>query len=136
MPAAAGDSEPAAPAADGEPASADANGDGEQPQHVDGEQGAADGEAAVPHDDEEAPTSRKKVVRQVVTVPQQVQRLSAAVGNLPEELAGSPSFYFVLSRPGKVAAEEMDTAVECGLLSEGPSLKNLEQARGGSGQAG
>ena len=62
-------------------------------------------------------------------MPKQVMRLTAAVGNLPEELSSCAAFYFILNRPGKAVFEEMDTAVECGLLNEGPSLRILEQVR-------
>jgi hypothetical protein len=36
------------------------------------------------------------------------------------------SFYFIRSKPGKVLFDELDMALEFGLLSEGPSLRVLE----------
>lgn len=57
----------------------------------------------------------------------QVSRLHLALGGLPEALASLRTFYFLSSAPGKLNDEDMDTSVECGLLSEGPSLRVLEQ---------
>lgn len=65
-----------------------------------------------------------------ISVPKQVSRLHLATGCLPEELANLASFYLVRSKPGKLMFEDLDDAIECGMLNERPSLRNLEQACG------
>ncbi|MEW5308429.1 MAG: hypothetical protein WDW38_000392 [Sanguina aurantia] len=63
----------------------------------------------------------------MVLVPKLTHRLHVAAGQLPEEMSSFRSFYFIRSRPGKLEHEALDSAVECGLLNEGPSLQVLEQ---------
>ena len=50
-----------------------------------------------------------------------------SLGAVPEELASSRSFYFIRSRPGKLEYDELDSALDLGVLGEGPSLRMLEQ---------
>jgi len=59
--------------------------------------------------------------------PQQRQVLHVCLGPLPDAHAACKAFYFLRDQPGKVAPEDMDTQIECGVLSEGPSLKMLQQ---------
>ncbi|DBA95316.1 TPA: Dynein heavy chain cytoplasmic [Trebouxia sp. C0006] len=59
--------------------------------------------------------------------PQQRQVLHVCLGPLPDAHAACKAFYFLRDQPGKVAPEAMDTQIECGVLSEGPSLKMLQQ---------
>lgn len=58
---------------------------------------------------------------------QQRQVLHVCLGPLPDAHAACKAFYFLRDQPGKVAPEDMDTQIECGVLSEGPSLKMLQQ---------
>ena len=58
---------------------------------------------------------------------QQTQSLHVCLGPLPDMHACCKAFYFLRDQPGKVALEDMDTQRECGILSEGPSLKMLQQ---------
>jgi dynein heavy chain len=46
---------------------------------------------------------------------------------LPEHLVSGRSFYFIRSRLGKIEYDELDSALDLGVLGEGPSLKGLEQ---------
>jgi len=59
--------------------------------------------------------------------PKQRQVLHVCLGPLPDAHAACKAFYFLRDQPGKVAPEDMDTQIECGVLSEGPSLKMLQQ---------
>lgn len=62
-----------------------------------------------------------------VLVPQVVNKLHVSMGAVPDHLATSRSFYFIRSRPGKLEYADLDTALDLGVLGEGPSLKMLEQ---------
>lgn len=62
-------------------------------------------------------------------VPQQTQVLHVCLGPLPDVHSSCKAFYFMRQQPGKLAVEDMDTQVDCGVLSEGPSLKMLQQVR-------
>jgi dynein heavy chain len=99
---------------------ADAAQDGEE-DGVNGGSGEGDEEEAQP------PVRQPKYVRRIVSVPKRVNKLSTALGSLPEALAVCPAFYFIAARPGRIAVEDLDSALEFGLLSEGPSLRVLEQ---------
>nr|Q9SMH3.1 RecName: Full=Dynein-1-alpha heavy chain, flagellar inner arm I1 complex; AltName: Full=1-alpha DHC; AltName: Full=Dynein-1, subspecies f [Chlamydomonas reinhardtii]CAB56598.1 1-alpha dynein heavy chain [Chlamydomonas reinhardtii] len=124
---------------DGQPedapaAAAEANGANPEDEAAAPADGAADGAAGeggeegdgAEGDEPPAPPA-PKYVRRVISVPKVVSKLNVALGSLPEELSVFPVFYFILNRSGHVAAEELDSAVEFGLLSEGPSLRILEQ---------
>ena len=58
---------------------------------------------------------------------QERQVLHVCLGPLPDAHAACKAFYFLRDQPGKVTPEDMDTQIECGVLSEGPSLKMLQQ---------
>ena len=60
-------------------------------------------------------------------VPQQTQVLHICLGSLPDMHASCTAFYFLRNQPGKLTIEDMDTQIDCGILSEGPSLKMLRQ---------
>lgn len=60
-------------------------------------------------------------------VPQQAQVLHVCLGSLPDMHASCTAFYFLRNQPGKLTIEDMDTQIDCGILSEGPSLKMLQQ---------
>ena len=60
-------------------------------------------------------------------VPQQAQVLHVCLGSLPDMHASCKAFYFLKSQPGRLTIEDMDTQIDCGILSEGPSLKMLQQ---------
>ena len=60
-------------------------------------------------------------------VPQQTQVLHVCLGSLPDMHASCKAFYFLRSQPGRLTIEDMDTQIDCGILSEGPSLKMLQQ---------
>lgn len=60
-------------------------------------------------------------------VPQQTQVLHVCLGSLPDMHASCTAFYFLRNQPGKLTIEDMDTQIDCGILSEGPSLKMLRQ---------
>lgn len=107
-----------APAADGEAAPAAEGAPGEGGEGGEGDE--AD-EAAPP------PPPEPRFVKRMVTVAKQVSRMHIALGSLPDALAALRTFYFLSSAPGRLGEEDMDAAVECGLLSEGPSLRVLEQ---------
>ena len=61
------------------------------------------------------------------SVPQDSQVLHVCLGPLPDAHASCKAFYFLRDEPGKVAPEDMETHIECGVLSEGPSLRMLQQ---------
>lgn len=90
-----------------------------------GEEGAEGGEGAAPG---EAPVKRARTPQIIrVLVPKVITKLHVALEHLPEDLAHCRAFYIIRSAPGKVAYEELDSMLECGVLSEGPSLRILEQ---------
>lgn len=60
-------------------------------------------------------------------MPKVVTQLHVIVGRLPEELSHCRAFYMIRTAPGKVEFEDLDAVLECGVLSEGPSLRVLEQ---------
>ena len=60
-------------------------------------------------------------------VPQQTQVLHVCLGPLPDIHSSCKAFYFMREQPGTLTLEDMDTQVDCGVLSEGPSLKMLQQ---------
>lgn len=60
-------------------------------------------------------------------VPQQTQVLHVCLGSLPDMHASCTAFYFLRNQPGNLTIEDMDTQIDCGILSEGPSLKMLRQ---------
>ncbi|GIL84660.1 hypothetical protein Vretifemale_13278, partial [Volvox reticuliferus] len=91
----------------------------------DGEGG--DGEDGGSQSNEPAPPPQPKYIRKVISVPKVVSKLTIALGSLPEDLSSCPAFYLILNRPGRVGIDELDAVVEFGLLSEGPSLRILEQ---------
>ncbi|GLI59150.1 hypothetical protein VaNZ11_000978 [Volvox africanus] len=91
----------------------------------DGEGG--DGEDGGSQSNEPPPPAQPKFIRKVISVPKVVSKLTIALGSLPEDLSSCPAFYLILNRPGRVAVDELDAVVEFGLLSEGPSLRILEQ---------
>ena len=61
------------------------------------------------------------------SVPQDSQVLHVCLGPLPDAHASCKAFYFLCDEPGKIALEDMETKLECGILSEGPSLRMLQQ---------
>lgn len=67
----------------------------------------------------------------VVAPPRAVTGVEIRVctGQLPEAHTDSEAFFFLRSSVGKIAIESLEKEVECGMLSEGPSLKMLEQVR-------
>lgn len=86
----------------------------------DGMEGALDGE--------EAPPVKGPTVQYTrVMVPKTTTKLHVVVGQLPEELSTLKSMYFLRDRPGKLSIEEIEEAVEIGVLNEGPGLRILEQ---------
>ena len=68
---------------------------------------------------------------QRLDVPQQTQILHVCLGSLPDMHASCKAFYFLRSQSGRLAIEDMDTQIDCGILSEGPSLKMLQQVMPG-----
>ena len=60
-------------------------------------------------------------------VSQQTQVLHVCLASLPDMHASCKAFYFLKSQPGRLTIEDMDTQIDCGILSEGPSLKMLQQ---------
>ena len=73
-------------------------------------------------------SERSTPVQELVhSVPQDSQVLHVCLGPLPDAHASCKAFYFLRDEPGKVAPEDMETHVECGVLSEGPSLRMLQQ---------
>ncbi len=90
---------------------------GEGGEGGEGEEGEAEPPAPPP----------PKYIKRIITVPKVVKKLTVAMGCLPEELSSCSAFYFILARPGRVSADEVDAALEFGLLTEGPSLRILEQ---------
>ena len=64
---------------------------------------------------------------QKLDLPEQTQVLHVCLGSLPDMHAFCKAFYFLRSQPGRLTMEDMDTQVDCGILSEGPSLKMLQQ---------
>ena len=62
-------------------------------------------------------------------VPQQTQVLHVCLGSLPDMHMSCKAFYFLRSQPGRLTIEDIDTQLECGVLSEGPSLKMLQQVK-------
>ncbi|PNH08033.1 Dynein-1-alpha heavy chain, flagellar inner arm I1 complex [Tetrabaena socialis] len=113
---------PDAPAAE-EGAAAAEGSTGEEGAAAEGtEAGEEAGESSEP-----PPPPAPKYIRKLVSVPKVINKLNVALGSLPEELSSCAAFYFILTRPGRVAAEDLDAVVEFGLLSEGPSLRVLEQ---------
>lgn len=115
--------------------------DSEQPQqeseqetNEDGTgEGAPDGEypgskPATPSgiDLEIAPPPPKTMLR-TVTVPKETFKVHLSVNNLPEELSGLRSCFFLRSRPGKITYDDIEDSLETGTLTEGLSLKALEQ---------
>lgn len=91
----------------------------------DGEGG--DGEDGASQTNEPPPPPQPKYIRKVISVPKVVSKVTVALGSLPEELNTCPAFYLIATRPGRAAFDELDSSVEIGLLSEGPSLRILEQ---------
>ena len=59
--------------------------------------------------------------------PQQTQVLHVCLGPLPDTHTSCKAFYFMRNQPGKLVLEDIDTQLECGIMSEGPSLKMLQQ---------
>ena len=53
--------------------------------------------------------------------------LHVCLGPLPDAHTSCKAFYFLQDQPGKMAVENMESQIECGILSEGPSLKMLQQ---------
>lgn len=64
---------------------------------------------------------------QRLDVPQQTQVLHVCLGSLPDMHMSCKAFYFLRNQPGRLTIEDFDTQIECGVLSEGPSLKMLQQ---------
>lgn len=62
-------------------------------------------------------------------MPQQTQVLHVCLGSLPDMHMSCKAFYFLRSQPGRLTVEDIDTQLECGVLSEGPSLKMLQQVK-------
>ena len=60
--------------------------------------------------------------------PQQSRILHVCLGPLPSAHISCTSFYFLRSQPGKLTVPDLDS-LDCGLLSEGPSLQMLHQVR-------
>lgn len=129
--------EPQAPA----PAEQEAAPDGEQAPAAgdgtaadEGGEAAEGGEGGEGEEGEAEPPAPPppKYIKRIITVPKVVKKLTVAMGCLPEELSSCSAFYFILARPGRVPADEMDAALEFGLLTEGPSLRILEQVGSGS----
>ena len=86
-------------------------------QEQDGEAGEADHQPGPPP----APVYEK------VSVPRLISQLHLSLGCIPEELAHLHAFYVIRDKPGKLHLEDLDAALECGVLCERPSLRNLEQ---------
>ena len=61
--------------------------------------------------------------------PQQTELLHVCLGPLPDAHASCKAFYFTRNQPGKLTLEDMDSQIDCGILSEGPSLKMLQQVK-------
>eukprot|EP00983_Pelagomonas_calceolata_P097691 1158274-Pelagomonas_calceolata.AAC.8 len=89
-----------------------------------GEGGEGQGEEA---DEEPPPPPPPQIIK--VSVPKLVSRLHLSSGFMPDELSHMHSFYFIRGKPGKLQFEDLDEALECGVLNERPSLRNLEQVR-------
>uniref|UniRef100_A0A6S8LSH1 AAA+ ATPase domain-containing protein n=1 Tax=Dunaliella tertiolecta TaxID=3047 RepID=A0A6S8LSH1_DUNTE len=87
-----------------------------------GEGGEGQGEEA---DEEPPPPPPPQIIK--VSVPKLVSRLHLSSGFMPDELSHMHSFYFIRGKPGKLQFEDLDEALECGVLNERPSLRNLEQ---------
>ena len=62
-------------------------------------------------------------------LPQQSQVLHVCLGPLPDVHASCKAFYFLRNEPGKLSPEDMEQQLDCGVLSEGPSLRMLQQVR-------
>ncbi|KAF5830619.1 hypothetical protein DUNSADRAFT_14266 [Dunaliella salina] len=79
--------------------------------------------------DEEPPPPPPPPPPQIVkvSVPKLVSRLHLSCGFIPDELSHMLSLYFIRGKPGKLQFEDLDEALECGVLNERPSLRNLEQ---------
>lgn len=58
---------------------------------------------------------------------QQRQVLHVCLGPLPDAHTSCQAFYFLRDKPGKLTLEDMEPQIECGVLSEGPSLRMLQQ---------
>lgn len=58
---------------------------------------------------------------------QQRRVLHVCLGPLPDAHAACQAFYFLRDKPGKLTLEDMEPQIECGVLSEGPSLRMLQQ---------
>lgn len=120
--------EPAASAseeasASGDQAAADATTDGDVMQDASLESSPADGSGF-------QAVEQSSIVQQTAhmpDVPQQTQVLHVCLGSLPDLHASCKAFYFLRSQPGRLTIEDMDTQIDCGILSEGPSLKMLQQ---------
>jgi hypothetical protein len=105
-----------------------ANGDTKDHTQQEGDgQGGEEGKKEEGEDGEQElpPTPPPQIVK--ISVPKLVSRLHLATGCMPEELSNLHSFYIIRSRPGKLQFEDLDEALECGVLNERPSLRNLEQ---------
>lgn len=58
--------------------------------------------------------------------PQPSRILHACLGPLPSAHISCTAFYFLCSQPGKLTSTDLDS-LDCGLLSEGPSIQMLHQ---------
>ena len=67
--------------------------------------------------------------RPVQDLHRQTQVLHVCLGPLPDAHSSCKAFYFLRNQPGKLAVEDMEFQIDCGMLSEGPSLKMLQQVR-------
>lgn len=111
-----------APASTDQP-SVGASTDGDVVQDANPESSLADGsgfEALEQSSSLEQPAQRPDM-------PQQTQVLHVCLGSLPDMHTLCKAFYFLRNQPGKLAIEDMDTQIDCGVLSGGPSLKMLQQ---------
>ncbi|KAL6757976.1 dynein heavy chain, N-terminal region 1-domain-containing protein, partial [Haematococcus lacustris] len=129
------------PAANGnEPGSGEHSGDAEDVEEAEGgatDEDSSPHEAQLGEDGLPLPAPRKarraRVVKPAtpqfikVMVPKVTDQLQVCMGRMPQDLSTCPCFYLLRSKPGKVYVEDMDEVLECGVLSEGPSLQALEQ---------
>ena len=58
--------------------------------------------------------------------PQPSRILHVCLGPLPSAHISCTAFYFLRSQPGKLTSTDLDS-LDCGLLSEGPSIQMLHQ---------
>ena len=67
------------------------------------------------------------VVTEAYSQPQPSKILHVCLGPLPSAHISCTAFYFLRSQPGKLTATTDLDSLDCGLLSEGPSIQMLHQ---------